>query len=37
VTRELREKSDEELRFHLEHNGWPADHELLSIENEQTP
>ena len=28
VTRELREKSDEELRFYLEHQRWPADDEV---------
>ena len=35
VTRELREKSDAELRFHLEHNRWPENDELLCAENEQ--
>jgi hypothetical protein len=28
VARELRQKSDDELRFHLEHDHWPEDDEL---------
>jgi hypothetical protein len=28
VTKALREKSDEELRFHLEHDRWPEENEL---------
>jgi hypothetical protein len=28
VTKELRQKSDDELRFHLEHGRWPEDDEL---------
>lgn len=35
VTRELREKSDEELRFYLEHNRWPADDELPMLISKQ--
>jgi hypothetical protein len=33
VTREIREKSDEELEFYLAHNRWPSDEEkaLLSV------
>jgi len=33
ITAELRNKSDEELRFHLEHGRWPSDEEkvLLSV------
>ena len=36
ITRELREKSDGELRFYLDHNRWPADDELPYTENEPT-
>jgi len=28
ITAELRDKSDEELRFYLQHDRWPADEEL---------
>ena len=28
VTKELRQKSDDELRFHLEHDRWPEENEL---------
>jgi hypothetical protein len=28
VTKELRQKSDDELRFHLEHDRWPENNEL---------
>ena len=31
ITAELRNKSDEELRFHLEHGRWPSDEELLLL------
>ena len=31
ITRELREKSDEELRFHLAHGRWPEGDELLTL------
>jgi hypothetical protein len=36
ITRELREKTDEELRFYLEHNRWPTDNDSLSTENDTT-
>ena len=32
VTAELRKKSDEELRFHLAHDRWPEENELLESE-----
>jgi uncharacterized protein DUF5681 len=35
VTRELREKSDDELRFYLEHQRWPADDELPPADENQ--
>jgi len=35
VTQELRQKSDVELRFHLEHDRWPEEGELLPPVNEQ--
>jgi uncharacterized protein DUF5681 len=35
VTRELREKSDEELRFYLEHQRWPVEDELLPPDENQ--
>jgi hypothetical protein len=35
VTQELRQKSDDELRFHLEHDRWPEEGELLPPVNEQ--
>jgi hypothetical protein len=31
VTRELRQKSDDELRFHLAHDRWPEGDELLDL------
>ena len=31
ITAELRNKSDEELRFHLQHDRWPTDEELLLL------
>jgi hypothetical protein len=31
VTREIREKSDEELEFYLAHNRWPTDEELALL------
>jgi hypothetical protein len=34
VTKELREKSDDELRFHLAHDRWPDENELLELTNE---
>ncbi|MGA3106257.1 MAG: DUF5681 domain-containing protein [Terriglobales bacterium] len=39
VTKELREKSDDELRFHLAHDRWPDGDEILelaSLRNEKT-
>jgi hypothetical protein len=35
VTKELRQKSDDELRFHLEHDRWPEDNELLAPNSRQ--
>ena len=35
VTKELRQKSDDELRFHLAHDRWPEDDELLALDNRQ--
>ena len=35
VTKELRQKSDDELRFHLEHDRWPGDDELLESASRQ--
>jgi hypothetical protein len=35
VTKELRQKSDDELRFHLEHDRWPRDDELLESASRQ--
>jgi hypothetical protein len=35
VTQELRQKSDVELRFHLERDRWPEEGELLPPVNEQ--
>lgn len=31
ITAELRNKSDAELQFHLDHDRWPDDHELLVL------
>jgi hypothetical protein len=31
ITAELRNKSDEELQFHLAHGRWPSDEELLLL------
>jgi hypothetical protein len=31
ITAELRNKSDEELRFHLEHGRWPSDEERVLL------
>jgi hypothetical protein len=31
VTKELREKTDNELRFHLAHDRWPDENELLEL------
>ena len=36
VTKELRQKSDDELRFHLEHDRWPEGDELLESANRQS-
>jgi hypothetical protein len=33
VTAQLRDKSDEELQFHLDHNRWPDETELLLLGN----
>jgi hypothetical protein len=35
VTKELREKSDGELRFHLEHDRWPDENELSELASQQ--
>jgi uncharacterized protein DUF5681 len=37
ITRELREKTDEELRFHLEHDRWPTDEELSLLRQPVEP
>jgi hypothetical protein len=37
ITAELRNKSDEELRFHLEHDRWPTDEELLLLRQPVEP
>src|SRR5580658_4014213 len=34
VTRELRQKSDDELRFHLAHDRWPEGDELLDLNSQ---
>jgi hypothetical protein len=31
ITRELREKSDAELAFHVENNRWPTEDELSAL------
>ena len=36
VTKELRQKSDAELRFHLAHDRWPDENELLELRSQQT-
>jgi hypothetical protein len=36
VTKELRQKSDAELRFHLAHDRWPDENELLELRSRQT-
>jgi hypothetical protein len=33
VTAQLRDKSDEELQFHLDNNRWPDEAELLDLGN----
>jgi hypothetical protein len=33
VTAQLRDKSDEELQFHLDNNRWPDEAELLLLGN----
>lgn len=35
-TAELHTKSDEELRFHLQHDRWPTDEERILIANQST-
>jgi hypothetical protein len=35
VTKELREKSDDELRFHLANDRWPEGDELLELASQQ--
>jgi hypothetical protein len=35
IARQLREKSDEELAFHVENGRWPTDDELLALGNKQ--
>ncbi len=37
ITGELRNKSDEELRFHLQHDRWPSDEELLLLRQPVEP
>jgi hypothetical protein len=34
VTKELREKTDNELRFHLAHDRWPDENELLELNSQ---
>jgi hypothetical protein len=36
VTKELREKSDDELRFHLAHDRWPDADELLELASQSS-
>ena len=36
VTKELRQKSDDELRFHLEHDRWPEEDELPESDSGQS-
>lgn len=36
VSKELKEKSDAELRFHLAHDRWPDENELLELRSQQT-
>jgi hypothetical protein len=35
ITRQLREKSDEELVFHVENGRWPTDAELVALNDKQ--
>ena len=35
ITRELREKSDAELMFHLENSRWPDGDEMTELDNRQ--
>jgi hypothetical protein len=37
ITAELRNKSDEELRFHLAHGRWPTDEELVLLRQSAEP
>lgn len=37
ITAELRNRSDEELRFHLEHDRWPTTEELLLLRQPVEP
>jgi hypothetical protein len=37
ITRELREKSDEELKFYLEHDRWPSAEELRLLTEPKEP
>ena len=37
ITREIREKSDEELKFYLEHNRWPTTEELRLLTQGNEP
>ncbi len=37
VTRQLREKSDDELRFYLEHDRWPEENEIPPHRTGTTP
>jgi len=37
ITGELREKSDEELKFRLEHDRWPTAEELLLLTEPKEP
>ena len=37
ITADLRNRSDEELRFHLQHDRWPTDEELLLLRQPVEP
>jgi hypothetical protein len=37
ITADLRNRSDEELRFHLEHDRWPTNEELLLLKQPVEP
>jgi len=37
ITRQLREKTDEELMFHLQHDRWPSEDELRLLREPKDP